>query len=406
MSLVALAAVAVSTGAMAQVTISGNLNINAVNNDKTTTQKTSTDAATTDKTVGTGSKEGWTASQIAFSGTEDLGGGLTASFFVAQRLNATASQALGGGRDTFLGLSGGFGSVRIGQFIPASAAGFHAFTGARTTNQAGSVYGLLTSGENVFGNASDKSGSFERQTAVIQYTTPSFNGFTVNASYGKNGVDKSGVAGDGNTTQHGLSFAYSAGPLAVGGGTNQRKVNTELVAGSAATGFCADDDGDTVATSTAATSCGSGATLMVINAGTDEEAAASHKAKLNWLGASYDLGVARVMVAHVRRTTDTTEAGTATVRATDIKTNAVGVHVPMGAFTLAASTYSGKNNKAANDSSDDLKLSGHQLSVTYALSKRTTIYAATGENKTKRAGTNTGETVKRTSHAVGLMHSF
>ena len=367
----ALAAVAAATGAMAQstVTISGNLNINAINNTKVTTQ-TGTNAATFVKTSNTGLREGWTASQIGFSGTEDLGGGLKASFVINSRLdnNPAAGRAILGGRDTNVALEGGFGTVRLGRFIPAAASGFHGYTGARTTNQAGSLYtGLLGGGEAAFGNADDVGGSFERQDAVVQYTSPSFNGITVNVSYGNAGSDNSAQVGDSDSKQTGLSVTYTAGPLSIAAGMNNRDVNVE---------------NPTAANRTA------------------------RDANLDWFGASYDLGVAKVSIAQIKRDAKTSTGGAASVTNTDIKANAIGVTVPMGAFTFAASTYSGKN-KVGAAATDDLKLSGHQLSVTYALSKRTTIYAAMGENKTKRDGANTaGDAVKSTSNAIGLMHTF
>ena len=381
----ALAAVAVSTGAMAQVTISGNLNINAMSNNKVTTDNRA--AADTDvKTGNTGNNGGWTASELRFSGSEDLGGGLTASFAVATDLRN--AEGFGPSRDVFIGLNGGFGAVRIGNFVPAAAAGFHGYTGARTTSQAGSLYGgVLMAGADGVGTM--VGGSFERNTAAIQYTSPNFNGFTVNANYAKNGNDASGAVGDNKISQTGLSFAYAAGPLAVGVGTNQRKVNTENVAAGAPSNITAV----------------SSSTVIGELAGTAEVPNSSVKAKLNWIGASYDLGVAKVMATRVSRTGDTTDAAGATTRGTDLRLNAIGVQVPMGAITLAANTYSGKNNQGPG-ATDDFKLKGHQLSVTYSLSKRTTVYAAMGENKTSRSGTNDGAAAKRTSNAIGLMHTF
>jgi len=397
----ALAAVAVTGAAFAQnVTISGNLNFSAFGNDKTATQTGPAAAATTAKTVGTGSQNGWTASQISFAGTEDLGGGLKASFTLNQNVNAGAVGM--GDRDTNVALMGGFGTVRMGRFVPAAASGFHAFTGARTTNQAGSLYGsLLGAGTAQVGTV--VGGSFERQPAVLQYTSPSFSGVTVNASYGKNGTDASATAGDANTTQTGLSISYAAGPLSIAAGTNQRKTGSEAVAGRAATGGCVDLE-DANAALTTPLICPTG-TFRIGTDGAAAVPAGAVKAKLNWVGASYNLGVATVMASSIRRTGDTEATGAATVRNTDIKTNAIGVAVPMGAYTLGASTYSGKNNQGTG-AADDLKLSGHQLSVTYAMSKRTTVYAAMGENKTKRSGANVGATSKRTSNAIGLMHSF
>ena len=57
-------------------------------------------------------------SRIGFKGSEDLGGGLKAIWQIEQGLNAsTADQTAFGGkglRNTFVGLSGGFGTALIG----------------------------------------------------------------------------------------------------------------------------------------------------------------------------------------------------------------------------------------------------------------------------------------------------
>ena len=89
----------------------------------------------------------------------------------------------------------------------------------------------------------------------------------------------------------------------------------------------------------------------------------------------------------------------------DIKLNAIGVNVPMGAITLAASTYRGKD-KRAGTAATAAKLSGHQLSATYSLSKRTTVYALVGKSEYKRDGASTIATRKTTATNVGLVHAF
>ncbi len=59
------------------------------------------------------------ASRIGFKGTEDLGGGLKAIWQIEQQFDATGANdtAFGGSnlRNTFVGLSGGFGTVLIGR---------------------------------------------------------------------------------------------------------------------------------------------------------------------------------------------------------------------------------------------------------------------------------------------------
>ncbi|MBQ1656990.1 MAG: porin, partial [Rhodocyclaceae bacterium] len=57
----------------------------------------------------------WTDSYIGVKGTEDLGGGLKAVFQVETTLvNDDATGLAGEGRDTFVGLAGGFGTLIAG----------------------------------------------------------------------------------------------------------------------------------------------------------------------------------------------------------------------------------------------------------------------------------------------------
>jgi predicted porin len=358
----ALAAVAVSGAAFAQVTISGVFDVNAVKQDKTTTTAASGNTNTSVKTNNLSDNNGWSTSELRIGGSEDLGGGLTASFQLNTGLNNGASSLAD--RDRWLQLSGGFGAVRIGAMgNVAGSDGFHGYTQIGNTST-GTTYFLGTAGD------------IARQRNVINYTTPNFNGVTAQIGTARTSSDSSDAAkaGKNSTTQNSLSVAYSAGPLSAGFGTTNRTINTETA--SAVT------HGDGVAGSAAVT-------------------ASETKVKANWVGASYNLGVATLGLAVVNN--DSKKDG---VASRDQKFTAYGVTVPMGAITLRASAYSGKDSATAA-ATDNIKLSGHQVSVTYALSKRTFVYAYMGEGKTKRDGAaSTVAVAKTTSTRVGLSHSF
>ena len=380
-TLIALAAVAASTGAMAQstVSISGLLEISPVSNAKITTQGTPSAASQTNKNSRVGGPNSWSTSVLTISGTEDLGGGLRASFLLMSGAGTqpnSTSNALDtgiGNRQRTLSLAGNFGTVTFGRFIPAAAAGFHAFSGAGSSTLAGSIYGLSQSDNNLNG-AFGQNGlhtsavNFERQNNLIQYTSPTMNGFTVNVAYANNKNDLSGTANQGATSgkQTSLHVGYTAGPLSVGVGINSRKDEKE---GTAADIEKADAD-------------------------------------LQWIGASYDFGVARVFATHATRDDKTSKGAAALTAVTDIKVTGFGVSVPVGAFTLRASTYSGKDKRGTGDT-DNMKLSGNQLSVSYALSKRTTVVAAMGKNEYKRDGSaSTAATRKVTASTLAVNHTF
>jgi predicted porin len=370
-TLVALAALA-ATSAFAQstVTMSGSLDFGVMNNGKVTVDTGANTNETSTKTSQTSQLNSWTTNQLSIQGTEDMGGGTKASFTV----NSGMAQGALGSRDTFLALENATtGKVQFGRFVASSALGYHGLSGSAST-AVGSVYGLSSAGTGAgsaaqvdrFGGAARMTaGDFERGDNKIQYTSPSMNGFSFSANYAKNTSDASATDNLTKANQSGVGLGYAQGPLTLGFGTNTRKVAAEAGANTI--------DG-----------------------------------KLNWLGASYDLGAATVYATRVTRK-DTTKVIATSVDTNnfDAKVNQFGVKVPMGQYTFSASTYKGKDSRDAADANDNVKLSGRQLSVQYAMSKRTSIYALTGLNKIARdadAGTATNR--KQTVSMVGLLHTF
>jgi predicted porin len=368
--------------------MSGTLDYAAINNGKTTTT-TAAGVATAVKASQTSQLNSWTTNQLSISGAEDLGGGTKASFVV----NTGMAQGSIGNRDQFVALENAqMGKVQLGRFVTASALGYHGMSGSAST-AVGSLYGLSSAGVAAsaaqvdrFGGATRMTaGDFERGDNKIQYTSPSFSGVTLNVNYSNAMSDSDDAAktGEGKTVQSGLGLNYANGPLTVGFGTNTRKLDTEAAAQVAAKALGATG----------------GPTL-----GTNAVLQSSGKGQLNWLAASYNLGVATVYATNVsRKDTSTTAAGVETTNF-DAKVNQVGVKVPMGQYTFSASTYSGKDKRTAV-ATDDMKLSGSQLSVQYAMSKRTTLYALNGANKISRDST-TGDNRKQTVTMVGVLHSF
>lgn len=393
-TLVALAALA-ATSAFAQssVTISGTLDFAAMQNGKTTTT-TAAGVQTEVKASQTSQFNSWTTNQVSIQGTEDMGGGTKASFTINSGLSqAAAGASLFGSRDVFVAMENAkTGKVQLGRFVTASALGYHGMSGSAST-AVGSLYGLSSAGSAIsaaqvdrFGGATRMTaGDFERGDNKIQYTSPSFNGLTLNANYAKALSDSSDPVktGEGKAVQSGMGLSYANGPMTLGFGTNTRKLDTEASAQVAA-----------IALGTAG-----GPTL-----GTNAVAQSKVDGKLSWLAASYDLGVATVYATRVqRKDKSTTLAGVETINF-DAKVNQIGVKVPMGQYTFNASTYTGKDGRTAA-ANDDMKLAGRQISAQYAMSKRTSIYALVGQNKITREST-VGDNRKQTVSMVGLLHSF
>lgn len=144
-----------------------------------------------------------TPSRFGLKGTEDLGGGMKANFDLqsgGMDLENGASSGLNFTREAWVGLSGGFGSTRIGRTSSVA-----------TQGQAGFDFnGISTSSAMALAGISPVTwyGS-SRRNSQLQYTTNNMGGFDAGL-----GVVLSGDNSNKSTTQ--LRANYNAGPLAVG----------------------------------------------------------------------------------------------------------------------------------------------------------------------------------------------
>ncbi|AKJ31775.1 porin [Caldimonas brevitalea] len=141
------------------------------------------------------------ASRLGFKGTEDLGGGLKAVFQLEHGFNVddgkTASASFWG-RESWVGLAGGFGTVRFGNTPSA-------------TYFATADYVSLHNHDT--GSSEDKLYAYVmRTTNKVAYTTPSFGGLTLEGQYSL----REGVAGQGNAWE--IAANFDQGPLHLGGG--------------------------------------------------------------------------------------------------------------------------------------------------------------------------------------------
>ncbi len=168
------------------------------------------------------------SSRLGVRGTESLGGGLNAIFQVEQRYDASNSGPATVSGDTFIGLQGGWGTLKYGYFLTPYD---------DLTAMWSSVPTLGTSilnAANIWANnggQSINSGSFDdRAGNSIRYDTPNIKGFTGNFQLfdrdnGNN--DNDGIAylqNGGDLAQmrrhaYGMSFGafYNNGPFAIGG---------------------------------------------------------------------------------------------------------------------------------------------------------------------------------------------
>jgi len=196
-TLVAVAALAAVTGAMAEVKISGIV-------DQSITRIVAKDdsASTTATTTSIGSQ--YTGADLNFSGSEDLGNGLTARFNVG--MFQDADSAFGNdytNYQSFIGLAGAFGDVQIGQFFAS-----HHIVNA-TFDAAG--YSQVNTSHQVTQAASGSVGANLGQLVAnqIQYTLPKLvDGLSLKVAKAY------GEAAYGDQTQYGAM--YSAGSFGAG----------------------------------------------------------------------------------------------------------------------------------------------------------------------------------------------
>ena len=151
------------------------------------------------------------SSYIGFRGTEDLGNGLKALFQFETGVNADQGGLFTNNakRDTFVGLQGDFGTVKLGTLTtPTRVLG-----GAMDVNTGWAGIGANTALINTAG--------FDiRQENTVLYTSPSFAGFNVAGAYisGENKTVKGAPLTNSQQNRRAwdLGATYNNGPILVG----------------------------------------------------------------------------------------------------------------------------------------------------------------------------------------------
>jgi predicted porin len=346
-TLIALAVLAASGASFAQVTLYGAVSTSFQSN-KVSNVVAGVGTDTRNDGFLNGALDG--GDRWGMKGTEDLGGGLKATFQLESRLNTadgTGGAALFN-RQSHVGLAGSFGSVRFGR------------TTTSLLNVVDNADVFATQGLTTVGVVGAAGGRFSNG---MFYTTPSFSGFTATVEYGTVDTGTSAVGGNNSTRNSGLSFAYEAGPL-----------------------YAA------IATGVQDTSVGA------VDAKNDGQA----------IGATYDFGAAKLFFA-AAKSKDQANVGINTF--TENADTNIGVAIPFGAITLmGAIGRNSRTNVAAGAEVAATTGSGADwvLGATYSMSKRTTAFIKTGTVDKFDFGA-TGTTANRTETsgtAIGLRHKF
>lgn len=338
---------------------------------------------------------GLSTSRIGFNGTEDLGGGLSASFQLEGKINVDTGENANYdsgffGRQSWVGLSGNFGTLQLGKTWTSFDDVKGSFEHADNTNVSvtGAVWGAFDN--NYDNNVANQ----------LKYTLPSVGGLTASIGYAF-GENKTGGSGTGNAADPGhkannvASFGvkYESGALGIGYAYQTEDTN--------ASGL-------------------------------------SIKERFNLIGASYDLGGAKLVgswsdakatQAHSTGVSAGIDAAAAAITLADgtaltaaqrnelaksFRANSkanryqVGVTFPMGSSNLYFG-YADSNEKLGGKDIGDA--SGYVLAATYSLSKRTTAYAGYTNVKAtlNKDAVYTGQkeiSGKSTNTVVGIRHAF
>ena len=328
-TLVAVAAMAAVTGAMADATIYGTIDA------AYTSQKAVTSATNTNKTTSIGATNNGN-SAIGFKGSEDLGGGLKVSFqqeiglstdqndtAVTSNTGLAAQKNNNGyeNRNSFIGLSGGFGGVTIG----------------RQYNLA--FYNIIANDPMGFSGlgsyAAAAAGNPNRTSNMIIYTAPTVAtgvGIQVSKALGETTTTTASPTKTNDSTAWGLTYAN--GPLYVG--TTSESVTN---------------------------------------------AAPSNKTKNSSTTITYDLGMAKVGYGISKTALDSTYS----------KGGMTSITVPVGAITAFYS--SGDVKSVASAGAAETKTKASQYGANYSLSKSTYAYVQTGKTSTSATSSTSGYAV-------------
>ena len=347
-TLVAIAAMAAVTGAMAEVTISGQVDLSL------NTTQTNADASDKTTTNSVGSNQ-FGQSQLVFSASEELEGGMSAYaklVFIPSNVasnGGTFTQDTGSG----VGIKGAFGDIFLGNvydqvwtvYAAADASGFGA------TSAAGSAW--------------FNSNGIGAKSNSIVYTLPSLvTGLDVTLEQSYNTAAGSDYANTTYGDATGLGISYTSGPFYVKYATSKVKVSDDSTTGNSFVTY------DAYGSSNGA----------AVYAGTE--------LKFQALALTYDLGAAKLYYGAA----DMTVSGDTQTE----KKSTFGLTVPFGAVTLGW----GHSKADFYDGSATSSISGDKVFVKYAFSKRTVGYITTGR------ATTTDSTASLTNTSVGLFHSF
>ena len=336
---------------------------------------------------------GLSSSRLGFRGVEDLGGGLSASFWLEAPITnddgATGVSSFT--RRSTVSLAGSFGELRLGRDKTATVMNEEQFDPFGDTGIGGSL--IIDANEaSLSGSGYGSNSTYKRASNMVQYFLPRLGGLYGNVAYGLAEQTRLSpdTAASTNTGRHiGGRLGYTTGPFDIAASYAQN---------------------DTSFTS------GSGAAAV----------ARPGKIKTFNLGATYDFGVAKLF-GEVSRSKDERNALNifTTGQDVDLTGYLLGVTVPIGPGVIRASysqvKYDFNRVPVFGVNNADPKASKLALGYVHNLSKRTALYGTVarvsnknGAGLTVGAGPSYATTFNRTAlqakssmgYEFGIRHTF
>ena len=368
-TLVALAALAATASfAQSSVTISGAVST-ALSSAQTTLGSGASTSALGFFQNGTGT------TNVTFSGVEDLGGGMKALFLYEIDPAANLKDSAPPSGEVYVGLSGGFGTLRLGtpnQPSLGTQAGRNPF-GTKTGGGFGGVQGSAK----------------VRMNASMRYDTPSFSGFSASLGYGPEVPTSATAVGQLGALSASAAAGIAAGTVAVPTGVNST-FNT-LAAGAAMVDIALNyANGPLAAGVSFVSQDAAAATSTTIIGGS------AGQRQTNYF-VSYAFGDAKVFFGGHNQD-NLAAAGTSTQQSG----NNLGGSYTMGSLAFMANYALQRMPANAAGASQDQRIWG--LGVDYNFSKRTGVYARMNQENRDNAAAAGASEIRNTM--VGLIHRF
>jgi predicted porin len=346
-SLTALAALAVTGLASAQSSVTLFGVVDAGVSYQSATSRSATTGLTSKQSQWSLANSGYNSSRIGFRGTEDLGGGLAASFWLEAPIsNDDGSNALAFTRRSTVSLSGGFGELRLGRDYTATFWNDTVFD-PFGTNGSGSSLINTVSGSTALANT-----NYVRASNMVGYfLPPNLGGFYGQVQYGLNenvktsATDTTAATSSSAGRYVGGRFGYANGPLDVALSVGQNiAVDTTTLTRK----------------------------IQTVN-----------------LGASYDFGPVKLFgeLSNVKNKFDLAAGDTHN----SYNGYLIGASVPVGAGVIRASYSTVRyNDGTAGVTGEDPRANKFAVGYVHNLSKRTALYATVARVNNRNDAAYTG----------------